>query len=131
MTDSAVYCLTHRDARHNAANAVMEAPAGYFVTIKEGSLSQKQGAKFHAICSDLEKSGLVFAGKPRTKAEWKVILISGHAVATKQEYELIEGIEGELVNVRETMSTMGKSRTSSLVEYSQAFAAENCVVLAA
>ena len=89
-----------------------------------------QNAIFHAICSDLEKSGMEWAGKPRRKDEWKVLLISGHAIAT-MEYmpELVEGLEGELINIRESTAKMSKERASSLIEYSLAWAAQNEIPL--
>jgi hypothetical protein len=87
----------------------------------------EQNAKFHALCSDLAKSGLPFAGKPRDAAQWKVLLVSGHAVATKEGSEVIPGIEGEFVNIRESTALMSKARGSSLIEYSLAFCAEHGV----
>ena len=78
-------------------------------------------AKFHAICSDLAKSTIEWAGKKRTSSEWKVLLVSGHAVATKEGSEMIPGLEGEFVNVRESTALMSKKRGSSLIEYATAF----------
>ena len=81
-------------------------------------------AKFHAICGDLARAGVLWMGKPRTAAQWKVLLVSGHAVATKEGAELVHGLEGEMVNLRESTATMTKRRSSSLIEYAQAFAAQ-------
>lgn len=103
----------------------------FTVQIKPEKRSEAQSAKFHAICSDLEKSNFAWAGKRRTKPEWKVLLISGHAVATKREVEIVEGLENELVNIRESSAEMDKGRTSNLLEYSLAFCSENYVKLSA
>ena len=91
------------------------------VQIKPPTRNLEQNAKFHAICHDL--AGTEWAGKPRDAAAWKVLLVSGHAVATKQGAEMIPGLEGEFVNIRESTALMSKARSSSLIEYAQAFAA--------
>lgn len=116
------YILAHDLARRRAVAAVVEAPAGYVIKVQPPTRSLDQNAKFHAICSDL--AGTPWAGKPRTAAEWKVLLVSGHAVATKQGAEIVPGLEGEFVNVRESTASMSKARGSSLIEYAQAFAAQ-------
>jgi hypothetical protein len=115
----------HPEARGRAAAFVLhEAPDGYAVTVAEAARNAEQSAKFHAICGDLEKSGLLWRGKPRTDAEWKVLLVSAHATATKEGSEVVDGLEGEMVNIRESTALMSVRRSSSLIEYSVAF----CVV---
>lgn len=101
-----------------AAYITTEAPQGWEVIVREKRRSLDQNAKFHAICQRL--AGSEWAGKPRTAEEWKVLLVSGHAVATKHEAEIVEGLEGELVNMRESTAAMDKRRSSSLIEYAQA-----------
>lgn len=116
------YILAHDLARRRAMAAVADAPAGHVVTVAEPTRSLDQNAKFHAICSDL--AGTPWAGKPRTAAEWKVLLVSGHAVATKEGAEVVPGLEGEFINIRESTAAMSKKRGASLIEYAQAFAAQ-------
>lgn len=115
------YVLVHAEARSRAIKAVAEAPAGHVVVVKKPTRSLEQNAKFHAICADL--AGCEWAGKPRDAAAWKVLLVSGHAMATKEGAEMVPGIEGEFVNIRESTAAMSKSRGASLIEYAQAFAA--------
>ncbi len=99
-------------------------------SIKTGKdRSLDQNAKFHAICSDLSKSKIEWAGKRRTAAQWKVLLVSGHAVATKETAEVVPGLEGEFINIRESTALMSVSRGSSLIEYALAFCAQNEVHL--
>lgn len=86
-------------------------------------------ARFHAICADLEAARFLWFGHPRDAAEWKVLLVSGHAVATKAGSNVLPGIEGELVNLRESTALMSKSRSASLIEYSEAFCVANDVPL--
>jgi hypothetical protein len=115
--------------KERAAQAVLSAPKGYVVEIKPPKRSEEQSAHFHAICNDIAKSGLKWAGKARTPPEWKRLLVSAHAVATEEPSEFVAGIEGEVVNVRESTALMSVSRASSLIEYSIAFATSKGVVL--
>jgi len=113
----------------NVINAIMKAPYGYSVTISEPNRSLDQNAMFHAICSDIAKSGYLWAGKPRKLEEWKVLLVSGHTVATKGDVEIVPGIENEFVNIRESTAHMGVRRMSSLIEYALAWCAQHNIPL--
>jgi len=118
------FILVHEEARRRALDAVRNAPDGYVVRISEPTRTSAQNATFHALCSDLERSGMEWAGKRRTAEQWKVLLVSGHAVATKHGAEMVPGIEGEFCNLRESTARMSKSRLSSLIEYAEAFVHE-------
>lgn len=122
MTDARLFVLAHELARRRAMAAVADAPEGYVIKVQPPTRSLDQNAKFHALCSDL--AGTPWMGKPRSAAEWKVLLVSGHAVATKEGAEIVPGLEGEWVNVRESTASMSKKRGASLIEYAQAFAAQ-------
>ncbi len=115
------FILAHDLARQRAIQAVQDAPEGYAVVVKEITRTLEQNAKFHAMCGDFACSKIEWAGKPRTAQQWKVLLVSGHAVATKEETEIIPGLEGEFINIRESTALMSKSRGSSLIEYAYAF----------
>ena len=115
--------------RRTAARYLVEQPLGNVVIFTEQTRNLEQNAKFHAICSDLAKGKLPWAGKPRSAAAWKVLLVSGHAIATKEGADVIPGLESEFVNVRESTALMNKARGSSLIEYSIAFCVKNDVVL--
>lgn len=95
--------------------------------IKPENRSLDQNAKFHAICTDIAKSGMQWAGKERSAEQWKVLLVSGHATATKLGSEMVPGLEGEFVNVRESTARMSRARASSLIEYALAFCAANSI----
>jgi hypothetical protein len=111
--------------------AVLQADQRFTLTIKPAKRSSEQNSKFHAICEDLAKSDLQWAGKRRDSAAWKVLLVSGHSVATKEGSDMVPGIENEFVNLRESTASMSKSRGSSLIEYAIAFCAMNGVKLSA
>lgn len=129
MSEKKVFNLVHAEARRRALQYVAEAPDGFSVTVGPPRRSGDQNAKFHAICSDLARSRAEWMGKPRTAPEWKVLLVSGHAVATKEGAEIVPGLEGEFVNLRESTAAMSKRRGSSLIEYALAFCAMHSVEL--
>jgi hypothetical protein len=114
-------------ARARALEAVREAADGQVVTISDPTRNLEQNALFHSLCTDIAKSPLQWAGKRRDAASWKVLLVSGHAMATKEGAEMVPGLEGEYVNLRESTALMSKKRGSSLIEYTIAFCAQNGV----
>lgn len=118
------FVMSHDMARRGVGDFARIVPEGTVVTFSEPTRSNEQSAKFHAICGELARAGVPWMGKPRTAAQWKVLLVSGHAVATKEGAELVPGLEGEFVNLRESTATMSRRRSSSLIEYAQAFAAQ-------
>jgi hypothetical protein len=123
--DKQIFILAHAEARRRAVAAVAEAPAGHRVVVQAAGRSLDQNAKFHGLCADIARSGLTWAGKRRDAAAWKVLLVSGHATATKEGSDMVPGLEGEFVNVRESTASMSKARGSSLIEYTLAFMAQH------
>lgn len=115
--------------RQFAHRLIDMAPDGAVVNVREATRSIEQNAKFHAICSDISRTQMKWAGKRRTADEWKVLLVSGHTAATKGDVEIVPGIEGEFVNIRESTARMSVSRASSLIEYTLAFCATNGIEL--
>lgn len=120
-----IFMLVHAEARARAMHAVQNAPDGHKVVISEQTRSGEQNAIFHALCGDIAKSGIEWMGKRRSADEWKVLLVSGHSVATKHGADIVPGLEGEFVNLRESTAAMSKSRGSSLIEYTMAFMANH------
>ena len=92
-------------------SAVMERPR------QVEKRTSQQNRKFHAICRDFARARIKWAGSIRNEKQWKVLLISGHAMVTGGQTEVVPGLEGELVNIRESSADMSKSRGSSLIEY--------------
>ena len=111
------------------AKALLLAGHRLVLELRPETRSLSQNAHFHALCSDVAAAGLPWAGMKRTAAEWKVLLVSGHAVATEEQSEIVPGLEGEFVNIRESTALMSKARGSSLIEYTLAFCAANNVAL--
>ena len=120
-----VFILRSEDIRRRAMQAAWDAPDNSKLVISPESRTLEQNAKFHALASDIAKSKHQWLGKPRDAAAWKVLLVSGHAVATGEGSEIVPGLEGEFVNLRESTALMSKPRGSSLIEYTLAFMAMN------
>lgn len=93
------------------------------VVVRPETRSGGQNDLFHKLCHAAEKARLEWAGKARDQGEWKMLLISGHAVATNAGAEIVAGLEGELLNIRESSASMSRARGASLIEYSLAFLA--------
>lgn len=127
--DKQSFRLVNDRVRANAIAEVAKAPDGFVVTIGPRKRSGDQNAMFHAICTDIAKSGFPFAGKPRSASVWKVLLISGHSAATGEGNEVVPGIEGEFVNIRESSAAMSVRRANSLIDYTLAFCDGNGIQL--
>jgi hypothetical protein len=106
----------------------MAAPEGWVVEIKQPKRNLDQSAKFHALCHDVSRQK-EFAGKFRGPEVWKMLFVSGHAVATREGAEMVPGIEGEWCNLRESTAKMSVARMASLIEYVLAWCAGNGVRL--
>lgn len=121
--------LVTEQVKRNALEFILNLPPSkdkpMTVEIKSRGRSLDQNAKLHAMFGDIAASKFQFAGKQRTAEEWKVILISGHSIATGGQGEVIAGIEGELICIRESSAVMSASRMASLIEYVSAFGAEH------
>lgn len=116
------FVLAHQTARLRAAAFIADdAPDGWIVEAREPTRNLEQNARFHAMCGDIAKSGIKWAGKTRTTAQWKVLLVSAHATATNEGSEIVPGIEGEFVNIRESTAQMSVKRSASLIDYTRHF----------
>lgn len=122
---TSIYRLVHDEARKRAAATCLSAPDGWIAKFTPPTRTSEANAKFHAMCGEIARSGITWAGKPRTADQWKVLLVSGHAVATGEGSDMLPGIEGEYVNLRESTALMSKKRAASLIDYVQAFMAAN------
>ena len=104
------------------AKAWLVAGQRLILEIRPETRSDAQNRLLHALIGDVAKQA-EWLGKKRAAIEWKILFVSGHAVATKQGAEMIPGLENEFVNIRESTAKMGSKRISSLVEYIYAWGA--------
>lgn len=118
--------------QQEAINSILASPLDtdrpVTIRITDYKRNLDQNAKFHALLADIAAQ-VQWCGKWLRPEQWKVLLISGHAVATKQEAEVVPGLEGEYVNIRESSAEMSVKRMSSLIEYTMCFCVDKNVKL--
>jgi hypothetical protein len=125
MSEKRVFRLTPTNRRH-IAEQVANLPEGYVIKAGPPTRSLEQNALLHAMFGELAKKAR-YVGRALTLNQWKTLMISGHAMATWLGADVIPGIEGEFVNIRESSAQMSVARMTSLIEYVHAWAAENNV----
>ena len=96
------------------------------VKIQPLTRSLEQNAKLHAMLADIAKQ-CEFQGKKRDIETWKMILVSAHKIATGGQAEMVIGLEGEVINLRESTAQMSVGRMASLIEYITAYGVKNGV----
>ena len=119
--------ITGEVARKAICRHVLAAPEGYVVTIAPETRTQQQNRLLHPLLTDISRQAQ-WMGKPRSMLQWKVIMVSAHSIATGEPAEMVIGIEGEVVNLRESTAAMSKKRFASLVDYVIAWGAMNGIV---
>lgn len=124
-----LFVLAHDRARARAAQCVAQAPEGWRVTVEPPRRSLDQNARLHARLQEIAEQ-CEYMGRRMSVESWKALFVSGHAIATKLGGEVLPGLEGEFVAIRESTATMSKRRAASLMEYIDAWAAENGVIYA-
>lgn len=121
MTEKKVFLMEVDHERQLALRCVAHAPSNFTVEVKPTKRTDDQNRRFHAMVGDVARAGVPWQGKKRTAIEWKVLLVSGHATATNEGSEMVPGLEGEFVNIRESTAEMSVRRGASLIEYTRAF----------
>lgn len=96
--------------------------------VRPETRSDRQNRLLHALFGDVAKQAL-WMGFSRTPEQWKLLFVSGHAIATKEGADMVLGLEGEFLNLRESTARMSKARMASLLEYVMAWCADNGVEL--
>ena len=122
------FVLAHQTARANACAAIMSAPAGYAVALNPYKRSLEQNNLFHKLC-DLAAKNATYINRKLTTLQWKNLFVSGHTVVTQGETDFVPGLEGEFVNLRESTASMSIKRANSLIEYTQAYLANQGIFL--
>jgi hypothetical protein len=98
----------------------------YVIEIKAFTRTIEQNAKLHALFGELAHQA-TWAGSKLTAEQWKVLMISAHTIAAKEPCKMVIGLEGEVVNLRESSAQMSVARMISLIEYIHAWGAQNGV----
>jgi hypothetical protein len=120
----------NRTNRRMAADAIHARPDGHMLTIQEPTRTTRQNALLHSLFSQIARQA-EFHGRRLTAVQWKTLLVSAHSVATGIGTDMVPGLEGEWVNIRESTAQMGVKRINSLIEYTLAWCADNEIRIAA
>lgn len=112
---------------YEMVGTLLQANEQVVVEIREKKRSDEQNAKLHAMLGDIAKQK-TFNGEKLSIEQWKMIFVSGHRIATGGSAQMAIGLEGEVINLRESTAQMGVRRLASLIEYIQAWAAGSGVV---
>jgi hypothetical protein len=128
MRDMTSFDLAIPGQRLAAIECVRSVPVEYLVEVRKTTRSALHNRFAHALWNDLAKSA-TFAGKRLTMQQWKVLMISAHSVATGRPSEVMPGIEGEWVDLRESSARMSDARLASVMEYTMAWMAQNDIPL--
>lgn len=133
MSESSFVRVITRDNRRNVMTLAWELTGKMLAThesicieVREKKRTDEQNAKLHAMLADVAAQK-TFGGKKLSIDQWKMIFVSGHKIATGGEAEMAIGLEGEVINLRESTAKMSVRRLASLIEYVDAWAAENGV----
>lgn len=93
----------------------------YILEIRPETRSDRANRRLHAMLGTLAKHA-EYQGRKLDIDGWKMLMCSGHTLATG-EPDFVRGLEGELINLRESTAKMSGARISSLMEYISAYAA--------
>ncbi|MDH2997204.1 recombination protein NinB [Pasteurellaceae bacterium LFhippo2] len=130
MENKQKFFLRSNQVKGNAIEFIRALPVDndkpLVVDIKPITRNLEQNAKFHAMCGDISKQ-LLFNGKKLPLEDWKILLVSAHRIATQGENNIVTGLEGEMVVLRESTAQMSVKRMASLIEYVTAWGVERGV----
>ena len=122
MSDKQLFILSHVQARQRAAQAVLEAPAGYAVRITPPTRSLEQNSALWGYLADISAQ-VVWHGRKLDSESWKAMF-----TASLKQYEVVPNLDNTgFVALGQSTSKMSKSEMSSLLELIQAFGAQHNV----
>lgn len=120
MSGKQTFRLVSGTARQMAMRALECAPEGFMVEIKPATRTLEQNARLHAMFADLQCQATLH-GRKLLAQQWKVVMMSAHAVATGEGADVLPGLEGEFVNLRASSAALGVRRMASLIDYIEAW----------
>lgn len=126
MTDRRTFILVNASVRQRAAQACLDAPEGYAVTIGEATRSLDQNAAQWPILDAFSKqllwpvNGAMVHMSPE---DWKDLLTA----AFERETRMAIGLNGGFVMLGTRTSQMGKRKFSEWIDFLKATAADRGV----
>ncbi len=130
MEEKQQFFLRNEQVRSNSIDFIRKLPTNekkpLVVRIAPMTRTLEQNSKLHAMLSDISKQ-CEFQGKKRDIDTWKAIFVSAHKIATGGQAEMAIGLEGEVINLRESTAQMSVKRLASLITYIEAWGIQNGV----
>ena len=130
MEEKQQFYLRNEQVRSNSIDFIRKLPTDekkpLVVRIAPMTRTLEQNSKLHAMLSDISKQ-CEFHGKKRDIDTWKAIFVSAHKIATGGQAEMAIGLEGEVINLRESTAQMSVKRLASLITYIEAWGIQNGV----
>lgn len=119
--DKRTFILSHDVARARAAQCVMNAPAGYCITVSEPTRTLEQNALLWPLLDRVARQ-IIWHGQRLSADDWKNIFTSS---LCKQR--VVPGIDGGFVVMGQSTRAMSKADMSELIELIMAFGAQHDV----
>lgn len=123
------FILAHDRARELATSAVWRAPDRMMVEIKPVTRTLDQSARFHAMLTDIVKSGFTHDGRQFDVEDLKTLFVSAWMIETGRRSDVVKGFAGEPVQLRRSTTTFSKEEMGELMDLVEAFAAERGIPL--
>ncbi len=121
------FILAHDMARNNAIQAILNAPDGYVVEIKEPNRTLAQNSILHGQLGDIADQ-VVWHTQKFNPVIWKRLTTFSYLREINEKPLLIPALDQSGVDlIYEKTSQMGVKMMSGLIEYNFAFGAENNV----
>ena len=125
MTGRAVLVLSNPDVRKRAADWIADAPAGSRIEFKEPKRSNDQNSLLWAMLGDVARQA-THMGRKYSTADWKSLFL--HAFG--REMTFIPALDGKtFLPIGLSSSDLSKKEMSDLLDFIQAWCAENGVTL--
>jgi hypothetical protein len=125
MSEKRIFILAHLQARMRASECVASAPEGWRVTVEPPRRSGEQNAKLHALIGEIAER-VEWAGRKWPAEVWKRLLVSAWCRTHGSAVLIVPALDGQGVDMVPTRtSTLNKAECSELLEFVQAWAAEN------
>lgn len=113
-----LFVLAHSAARNGALEAVKQAPDGYLVEIRSKTRTLPQNAHLWALLTQVSRE-VVWCEQHLPPEDWKHIF-----TAHLKKQRLIPGLDGEMVVLGSSTSTMSRKEMADLIELIYSFMVE-------
>lgn len=119
------YILAHQTARNLAAQACLEAPEGWVVTISEPKRTLPENSLLHALLTQISRTQ-EWAGKKHDVETWKRLLVAAWCRVHGSAVEILPALDGHGVDIIPIRtSKLTKKECADLIEYIYAWGADN------